>query len=56
MTSSDDDIVAEVWRLRREGETIRKIADRTGLSKSRVGRIVAAGDPRCSRRNRRGRV
>ena len=39
MTSSDVDI--EVKRLRRTGETIRAIAERLGLSKSRVGRIAA---------------
>jgi hypothetical protein len=43
-SDDDDDIRAEVWRLRREGETIRDIADRMGLSKSRVGRIAAEAD------------
>ena len=42
MTSDNVDV--EVKRLRRTGETIRAIAERLGLSKSRVGRIVADDD------------
>jgi hypothetical protein len=42
MSSTDD--IAEVRRLRRAGETIRTIAERLGLSKSRVGRMVADDD------------
>ena len=40
-STDDDDQRAEVKRLRRTGETIRAIAERLGLSKSRVGRIAA---------------